>query len=80
MPLKFGVHFFRKASIGICGEHGGDPTSATFCHSLGLQSSDRKVSPAGSGTSGSDSPPDCHSMPSVSLRYLQQLRQLLRTN
>ena len=29
------------------------------------------VSPAGSGTSGSDSPPDCHSTPSVSLRYLK---------
>ena len=27
------------------------------------------VSPAGSGTSGSDSPPECHSIPSVSLRY-----------
>ncbi|MBQ7389859.1 MAG: hypothetical protein IJW02_01985 [Clostridia bacterium] len=30
------------------------------------------VSPAGSVTSGSDSPPDCHSTPSVSLRYLTQ--------
>ena len=27
------------------------------------------VSPAGSGTSGSESPPDSHSIPSVSLRY-----------
>ena len=27
------------------------------------------VSPAGSGTSGSDSSPNCHSKPSVSLRY-----------
>ena len=27
------------------------------------------VSPAGSGTSGSDNPPECHSIPSVSLRY-----------
>ena len=22
--------------IGICGEHGGDPTSVEFCHKLGL--------------------------------------------
>ena len=32
------------------------------------------VSPAGSGTSGSDSPPDCHSIPSVSLRYSRMTR------
>jgi len=23
--------------IGICGEHGGEPTSIAFCHSLGLR-------------------------------------------
>ena len=45
-----------------------------------LQSSDCKVSPAGSVTSGSDSSPDCHSTPSVSLRYSQQLRQLFPRN
>jgi pyruvate,orthophosphate dikinase len=22
--------------IGVCGEHGGDPASVTFCHELGL--------------------------------------------
>ena len=22
--------------IGICGEHGGDPSSVAFCHTLGL--------------------------------------------
>ena len=22
--------------VGICGEHGGDPTSVEFCHELGL--------------------------------------------
>jgi pyruvate,orthophosphate dikinase len=22
--------------IGICGEHGGDPASVEFCHSIGL--------------------------------------------
>ena len=30
------------------------------------------VSPAGSGTSRSDSPPDCHSILSVSLRYFEK--------
>ena len=22
--------------LGICGEHGGDPVSVTFCHKIGL--------------------------------------------
>ena len=22
--------------VGICGEHGGDPTSVEFCHKIGL--------------------------------------------
>ncbi|MBV8771827.1 MAG: pyruvate, phosphate dikinase [Deltaproteobacteria bacterium] len=26
----------RQLTIGICGEHGGDPASVRFCHSLGL--------------------------------------------
>ena len=30
------------------------------------------ISPAGSGTSGSESPPDSHSIPSVSLHYPQE--------
>ena len=25
-----------KLKIGICGEHGGDPSSVEFCHQLGL--------------------------------------------
>ena len=25
-----------KLKIGICGEHGGEPTSVAFCHELGL--------------------------------------------
>ena len=25
-----------KLKLGICGEHGGDPRSIAFCHSLGL--------------------------------------------
>ena len=35
----------------------------------------KEVSPAGSVTSGSDSPPDCHSTPSVSLRYFEKAEQ-----
>ncbi len=23
--------------VGICGEHGGDPSSVIFCHSLGME-------------------------------------------
>jgi pyruvate,orthophosphate dikinase len=26
----------KDLKLGICGEHGGDPASVTFCHSLGL--------------------------------------------
>ncbi|MBR6727987.1 MAG: hypothetical protein IKM08_07310, partial [Clostridia bacterium] len=26
----------KKLHVGICGEHGGDPTSVEFCHKLGL--------------------------------------------
>ncbi len=26
----------KKIEIGICGEHGGDPESIDFCHSIGL--------------------------------------------
>ena len=25
-----------KLHIGICGEHGGDPSSVEFCHRIGL--------------------------------------------
>ena len=32
----------------------------------------KEVSPAGSVTSGSDSSSDCHSIPSVSLRYFEK--------
>jgi len=27
----------KNLKIGICGEHGGDPSSVEFCHTLGLQ-------------------------------------------
>jgi pyruvate,orthophosphate dikinase len=26
----------RKLKVGICGEHGGDPSSVAFCHEIGL--------------------------------------------
>jgi len=26
----------KKLKVGICGEHGGDPASVTFCHEVGL--------------------------------------------
>ena len=25
-----------QLKVGICGEHGGDPSSVTFCHEVGL--------------------------------------------
>jgi pyruvate,orthophosphate dikinase len=38
--MRFGVERGRAAkpalTIGICGEHGGDPASVQFCHRLGL--------------------------------------------
>jgi len=38
--VKIGVQRGRKTrpnlKVGICGEHGGDPSSVTFCHEIGL--------------------------------------------
>ena len=38
--VKIGVQRGRKTrpnlKVGICGEHGGDPASVTFCHQVGL--------------------------------------------
>jgi pyruvate,orthophosphate dikinase len=38
--MKFAIEGGRKTrpdiKVGICGEHGGDPQSITFCHALGL--------------------------------------------
>jgi pyruvate,orthophosphate dikinase len=38
--VKIGVARGRKTrpnlKVGICGEHGGDPASVTFCHQIGL--------------------------------------------
>ncbi len=36
MAIKMGRENNKKLHVGICGEHGGDPTSVEFCHSLGL--------------------------------------------
>ena len=36
MAVKEGRANNAKLHIGICGEHGGDPTSVEFCHGLGL--------------------------------------------
>ncbi len=34
--VKLGKPVNPKLHIGICGEHGGDPTSVEFCNSIGL--------------------------------------------
>ena len=34
--IKLGKPVNNKLHIGICGEHGGDPTSVEFCHNIGL--------------------------------------------
>ena len=36
MAIKLGKNVRPDMHIGICGEHGGDPTSVEFCHKLGL--------------------------------------------
>ena len=36
LSLKMGKAEKSKLHAGICGEHGGDPTSVEFCHKLGL--------------------------------------------
>ena len=36
MSIKLGKPANDKLHFGICGEHGGDPTSVEFCHKLGL--------------------------------------------
>ena len=34
--IKLGKPVNKDLHIGICGEHGGDPTSVEFCHNIGL--------------------------------------------
>ncbi len=36
MAIKLGKDVRHNLHCGICGEHGGDPTSVEFCHKLGL--------------------------------------------
>ena len=36
MSLKLGRPVNEKLHVGICGEHGGDPSSVEFCHKIGL--------------------------------------------
>ena len=36
MAVKLGKEVRPDMHLGICGEHGGDPTSVEFCHKLGL--------------------------------------------
>jgi pyruvate,orthophosphate dikinase len=36
MAIKLGKPVNQKLHCGICGEHGGDPTSVEFCHKIGL--------------------------------------------
>ena len=36
MAIKLGKPVNESLHVGICGEHGGDPTSVEFCHNIGL--------------------------------------------
>ena len=36
MAIKLGMPVNPKLHVGICGEHGGDPSSVEFCHKIGL--------------------------------------------
>ncbi|MBO4213143.1 MAG: pyruvate, phosphate dikinase, partial [Clostridia bacterium] len=36
MAVSLGRETRPNLECGICGEHGGDPTSVEFCHSIGL--------------------------------------------
>jgi pyruvate,orthophosphate dikinase len=36
MSIKLGKPVRPELHVGICGEHGGDPTSVEFCHKIGL--------------------------------------------
>ena len=36
MSIKLGKPVRQDMHVGICGEHGGDPTSVEFCHKIGL--------------------------------------------
>ena len=34
--IKLGKPVNPNLHVGICGEHGGDPSSVEFCHKIGL--------------------------------------------
>jgi pyruvate,orthophosphate dikinase len=36
MAIELGKPVNKSLHVGICGEHGGDPTSVEFCHKIGL--------------------------------------------
>ena len=36
MAVEKGRGVKAKLKIGICGEHGGEPSSVEFCHQIGL--------------------------------------------
>ena len=36
IAVKKGKSSRRGIKLGICGEHGGDPSSVEFCHKIGL--------------------------------------------
>ena len=36
MSVKLGRETRPDIKLGICGEHGGDPSSVEFCHKVGL--------------------------------------------
>ena len=36
MAAELGRSVRPNLGLGICGEHGGDPTSVEFCHRVGL--------------------------------------------
>jgi len=36
MGVERGRAVRRRLKVGICGEHGGDPSSVAFCHDIGL--------------------------------------------
>ena len=36
MGARLGKKVRADLEVGICGEHGGDPSSVEFCHQIGL--------------------------------------------
>ena len=36
MATELGKAARPEIKLGICGEHGGDPSSVEFCHNIGL--------------------------------------------